>query len=204
MIKLPVCSHDEKGARMRASVSPHAAAGAHGISAARRMGYSTTARNPPESGLLYQAAAGGPYNRRSGRACVPGGQVPCSRAKNSLFSGNLAPTRPRPARLPHRDTALADAAAQRTGRDVAPQDLVARGQGAAVRHRHPQAQQQNPGGKASNFDLPAELDDPVGRDAEEFGGIQRQVGQEDEQAVAPTEDGGTPRRRPQFLAADKE
>ncbi len=42
--------------------------------------------------------------------------------------------------LLHRDTALADAAAQGAGLDGALQHLVASGEGAAVRHRQPQPQ----------------------------------------------------------------
>src|SRR5690349_4879048 len=42
----------------------------------------------------------------------------------------------------HRNAALADAAAQGAGLDGAPQHLVAGGEGAAVRHRQPQPQQQ--------------------------------------------------------------
>jgi hypothetical protein len=37
----------------------------------------------------------------------------------------------------------------------------------------------------SNLDLAAELDDPIGRNAEELGRIERQIRQEDEQPVAP-------------------
>src|SRR5437899_3233051 len=65
-------------------------------------------------------------------------------------------------------------------------------QSAVVCSRTRQATSPRPAaGKVSDFDLAAELDDPVGRDAEELGGVERQVGQEDEQPVAPAEDGGT-------------
>src|SRR5690242_6927133 len=55
----------------------------------------------------------------------------------------------------------------------------------------------------SDFDLPAEFDDAVGRDAEEFCGIEGQIRQDDEQPVAPAEHGGATRARSQSLAADK-
>src|SRR5947207_6317383 len=45
--------------------------------------------------------------------------------------------------------------------------------------------------RASNFDLTAELDDPVGWNAEEFGRIEGEISQEDEQPVAPAKHGGT-------------
>ena len=44
--------------------------------------------------------------------------------------------------LLHRNAALADASAQSAGLDSAPQHLVIAGEGAAVRHRQPQPQQQ--------------------------------------------------------------
>src|SRR5712692_3876229 len=57
---------------------------------------------------------------------------------------------------------------------------------------------------ALNLDLAAELDHPVGRDAEEFGGIERHLRQQDEQPVAPAPEEHAPRSRPHLLAADKE
>src|SRR5204862_7642975 len=57
---------------------------------------------------------------------------------------------------------------------------------------------------ASNLDLPTKLDDPVRRDAEELGCIERQVRQKDKQPVAPAKHGGAPWSWPQFLAADEE
>src|SRR5438105_3228564 len=51
-------------------------------------------------------------------------------------------------------------------------------------------------GEGSDLDLPAEFDDPVGRDAKELGGVKGKVRQEDEQPVAPAKHGGTPRSGP--------
>src|SRR5262249_47147871 len=58
--------------------------------------------------------------------------------------------------------------------------------------------------QSSDLDLPAQFDDAVGGDAKEFGGIERIVGHQDEQLLAPT-----PQRRAapagdELLAADDE
>src|SRR5438552_4128954 len=59
-------------------------------------------------------------------------------------------------------------------------------------------------GSRSDLGLAAELDHPVRRDTEELGCVERQVGQEDEQAVAPAPEGEGVRPRAQLLAPDDE
>src|SRR5216683_3722431 len=55
----------------------------------------------------------------------------------------------------------------------------------------------------SDFDLAAELDDAVCRDAEELGGVEHGVGHQDEDLLAPAGEGGA-LRRDDLLAAQEE
>src|ERR1700730_18714016 len=58
--------------------------------------------------------------------------------------------------------------------------------------------------RSSDLDLAAELDDAVGRDAEELGGVEHVVRHQTEEPVTPTPEGGAARPWPHPLAADDE
>src|SRR4051794_24678399 len=78
-----------------------------------------------------------------------------------------------------------------------------------VRPRRPEDRSRNVNGqqvvrKFSDFDLAAEFDDAVRRDAEELGGVEREIVQQDEQPVAPAPEAGAAPLRALFLTADKE
>src|SRR6266446_2508458 len=59
-------------------------------------------------------------------------------------------------------------------------------------------------GLTLNLDLAAELDDTVGRNAEELGRVEHVVRHQTEEPVAPAPEGGAARARPHPLAADDE
>src|SRR5438876_2551965 len=58
----------------------------------------------------------------------------------------------------------------------------------------------------SNLDVTAELDNPVWRDPEKLGRVERIVRHQNEEPVAPTAEGGAtrPRPQPQLFATDDE
>src|SRR5689334_6124156 len=57
---------------------------------------------------------------------------------------------------------------------------------------------------SSDLDLTAKFDNAVGRDAEELGRVECQIGQKDEQAIPPPPERGMSLGWPQLLATDKE
>src|SRR5260221_12380663 len=60
-----------------------------------------------------------------------------------------------------------------------------------------------PAGTALDLDLAAELDDAVGRDVEELGGVEHGVRHQDEELLAPAGEGGA-LRRDDLLAPQEE
>src|SRR5258707_12801592 len=60
-----------------------------------------------------------------------------------------------------------------------------------------------PAGTALDLDLAAELDDAVGRDVEEFGGVEHGVRHQDEELLAPAGEGRA-LRRDDLLAPQEE